>query len=191
MLRNRIHRLLGAQHGLELPQVSDLFGRKGMSFLREAGTARARGPAAQAADRDTQGVASPHQGGRGSAAQEMERTEHRRGTSEPSRHGTDPGGGGRQRDRRHQPLSRARRSSAATPGCVRRTSSSGGKTYNGKLMRHCNKWLRWAFVEAAWVAIGCAPYFGDSTSTSAPVGKKANTAIVCVARRMAASPGNS
>ena len=30
MLRNRIHRLLGGQHGLKLPQCSDLFGRKGM-----------------------------------------------------------------------------------------------------------------------------------------------------------------
>jgi transposase len=33
MLRNRIHRLLGAQHEIKLPQCSDLFGRKGLSFL--------------------------------------------------------------------------------------------------------------------------------------------------------------
>ena len=33
MLRNRIRRLLGAQHDLKLPQVSDLFGKKGMGFL--------------------------------------------------------------------------------------------------------------------------------------------------------------
>jgi hypothetical protein len=32
MLRNRIHRLLGAQHEVKLPQCSDLFGR-GLSFL--------------------------------------------------------------------------------------------------------------------------------------------------------------
>jgi hypothetical protein len=25
-------------------------------------------------------------------------------------------------------------------------------------MKHCNKWLRWAFVEAAWVAMGCDSY---------------------------------
>jgi hypothetical protein len=24
----------------------------------------------------------------------------------------------------------------------------------------CNKWLRWALVEAAWVAVGCDAYFG-------------------------------
>ena len=29
MMRHRIHRLLGAQHGLKLPQCSDLFGAKG------------------------------------------------------------------------------------------------------------------------------------------------------------------
>ena len=33
MLRNRIHRLVGAQHEVKLPQCSDLFGRKGLSFL--------------------------------------------------------------------------------------------------------------------------------------------------------------
>ena len=35
MLRNRIHRLLGAQHEVKLPQCSDLFGRKGWSFLEK------------------------------------------------------------------------------------------------------------------------------------------------------------
>ncbi|MCA1963472.1 MAG: transposase, partial [Prosthecobacter sp.] len=65
------------------------------------------------------------------------------------------------------------------------TSSSGGKTYNGKLMKHCNKWLRWAFVEAAWVAMGCDSYFGDLYKKKRALGKKANTAILCVARRMA------
>ena len=35
MLRNRIHRLLGAQHEVKLPQCSDLFGRKGLNFLEK------------------------------------------------------------------------------------------------------------------------------------------------------------
>ena len=33
MLRNRIHRLLGGQHEVKLPQCSDLFGHKGVGFL--------------------------------------------------------------------------------------------------------------------------------------------------------------
>ena len=65
------------------------------------------------------------------------------------------------------------------------TSSSGGKTHHGKLLRQCNKWLRWAFVEAAWVSVGCSPYFGDYYKTKRAYGKKANTAILATARRMA------
>jgi transposase len=34
MLRNRIHALLDRQHGLELPVCSDIFGVRGLSFLR-------------------------------------------------------------------------------------------------------------------------------------------------------------
>ena len=37
------------------------------------------------------------------------------------------------------------------------THSSGGKTFQGKLLRHCNKWLRWAFVEAR---LGCHRLLG-------------------------------
>jgi hypothetical protein len=37
MLRNRIHRLLDAQHEVKLPQCSDLFGRKGLQLPGKAG----------------------------------------------------------------------------------------------------------------------------------------------------------
>ena len=53
------------------------------------------------------------------------------------------------------------------------THSSGGKTFQGKLLRHCNKWLRWAFVEAAWVAIGCSAYFGDFYKRKRALGQEA------------------
>jgi hypothetical protein len=39
-------------------------------------------------------------------------------------------------------------------------------------------------VEAAWVAMGCDSYFGDLYKKKRALGKKANTAILCVARRM-------
>jgi hypothetical protein len=52
-------------------------------------------------------------------------------------------------------------------------------------MPHCNKWLRWGFVEAAWVAVGCSAYFGDLYKSKRALGKKANTAILATARRMA------
>jgi transposase len=73
----------------------------------------------------------------------------------------------------------------AYAGLVPTTHSSGGKTYNGPLMPMCNKWLRWAFVEAAWVAIGCSSYLGSLYRQYRARGKGANTEIVIVARRMA------
>jgi hypothetical protein len=52
-------------------------------------------------------------------------------------------------------------------------------------MSRCNKWLRWAFIEAAWVSVGCSPYFADHYKRKRALGKKANTAILSTARRMA------
>jgi hypothetical protein len=48
----------------------------------------------------------------------------------------------------------------------------------------CNKWLRWALVEAAWVAIGCSAYFGGLYKHHRGLGKNANLSIIIVARRM-------
>lgn len=47
---------------------------------------------------------------------------------------------------------------AAYAGLVPSTFSSGGKTVHGRLLRHCNRWLKWAFVEAAWAALRTSPY---------------------------------
>ncbi|MEO7724807.1 MAG: transposase [Chthoniobacterales bacterium] len=72
----------------------------------------------------------------------------------------------------------------AYAGVVHTTHSSGGKVYHGRLLPACNKWLRWALVEASWVAIGCSPYFGALYRQQRARGKKANTAITIIARRM-------
>jgi transposase len=42
---------------------------------------------------------------------------------------------------------------AAYAGLVPSTYSSGGKTWNGKIIKQGNKWLRWAFVEAVAPAV--------------------------------------
>jgi len=47
------------------------------------------------------------------------------------------------------------------------------------------KGLRWAFVEAAWVAIGCSAYFGDFYKRKRALGEKPNIAILATARLMA------
>ena len=40
----------------------------------------------------------------------------------------------------------------AYAGLVPTTYASGGKVRHGRLLPNCNRWLRWAFVEAAWAA---------------------------------------
>lgn len=72
----------------------------------------------------------------------------------------------------------------AYAGLAASTHSSGGKTYHGKMLWQSNRWLKWAFIEAAWVAIGCNPYFGTMYRQYRARGKGANTAITRVARRL-------
>lgn len=73
---------------------------------------------------------------------------------------------------------------AAYAGLVPTTHASGGKVFHGRLLPMCNKWLRWALVEAAWCSIQDSPYcrafFQDRTRQK---GKK--TAVVALARRLA------
>jgi len=52
------------------------------------------------------------------------------------------------------------------------------------MLWQCNKWLKWAFIEAAWIAVGCSAYFGGLYRHHRDRGKKANTAITIVARRL-------
>jgi len=73
----------------------------------------------------------------------------------------------------------------AYAGLVPTTHSSGGKTSHGRMPPFCNRWLKWAFIEAAWVAIGCSDYFGSFYKRHRARGKGANEAITITARRMA------
>jgi transposase len=46
----------------------------------------------------------------------------------------------------------------AYAGLVPTTYASGGKVRHGNLIPSCNRWLRWAYVEAAWIAQRTSPY---------------------------------
>ncbi len=72
---------------------------------------------------------------------------------------------------------------AAYAGLVPSTYASGGKVFHGRLLPMSNKWLRWAFVEAAWIAIRYSPYF-KSFFESRKRHKGAHTAAVALARRL-------
>ncbi len=67
-------------------------------------------------------------------------------------------------------------------GLVPSTYASGGKVYNGHLIKQSNKWLRWAMVEASWSVQCSSPYF--QAYYRKHLHKGHNTAIVALARRM-------
>jgi transposase len=68
-------------------------------------------------------------------------------------------------------------------GVIPSTHSSGLRTYQGKMTREGNRWLRWAAVEAVWPAIrhdrGLELYYLEYASR-----KKASAAKVATARRL-------
>lgn len=72
---------------------------------------------------------------------------------------------------------------ASYSGLVPTTYASGGRTFHGDLLPQCNRWLRYAFVEAAWSAIVASPYF-RAFYYRMKKNKGATTAIVAVARRL-------
>lgn len=184
MLRNRIHRLLGGQHDVKLPQCSDLFGKRGMSFLDAL---ELPAPAGLLLRQQLDMLRNLQ-----TRIREDEKTletmlEH---TPALEKVRSLPGMGLILAAVVVSEIDDIGRFPSAQKLCgyaglCPSTSSSGGKTFNGKLMTHCNKWLRWGFVEAAWVAVGCSAYFGDLYKAKRSHGKKANTAILATARRMA------
>lgn len=184
MLRNRIHRLLGGQHGVKLPQCSDLFGRKGLSFLEAL---ELPAPAGLLLRQQLEMLRNLQL-----RIREDEKALEAMLDHSPAleRVRSLPGMGLILAAVVVSEIDDITRFPSAQKLCgyaglCPSTSSSGGKTFQGRLMPHCNKWLRWGFVEAAWVAVGCSPYFGNLYKSKRALGKKANTAILATARRMA------
>jgi transposase len=183
MLRNRIHALLDRQRGLELPRCTDIFGAKGLAALR----------ALKLAEPD--GTLLKEQLALHDLIAEQMRAQEKRIASEfkvESVHElllSVPGIGlilaaviASEIDEIGRFPSSEKL--CAYAGVVPTTYGSGGKVHHGRLLPFCNKWLRWALTEASWVAVGCSPYFGSLYHAHRGRGKKANTAIMIVARRM-------
>jgi len=72
---------------------------------------------------------------------------------------------------------------ASYAGLIPSVHASGGKIFHGRIIRHGNKYLRWALIEAVWPAIrkdlSLREYY-----ESLKVRKGANQAKVAVARRL-------
>jgi transposase len=67
-------------------------------------------------------------------------------------------------------------------GIVPSTYASGGKTYHGRIIKQGNKWLRWAFIEAAAPAVASDPELKELYQRLRAKGS--NRAKVAVARRL-------
>ena len=71
----------------------------------------------------------------------------------------------------------------AYAGVIPSTQASGGKTYHGRIIKHSNKYLRWAMIEAAWPAIRKDETLREIYERIA-VRRGGNIAKVAVARRL-------
>lgn len=180
-IRNRIHRLLGMQRELDMPQVKNLWTRKGRSALAKLelpaphDTLLAQSlQALELLDGQVKELEAAAEGAMTHDAMLL-RTMPGFGLVLSSMVADEVDGVGR---------FRSAPKLVAYSGLCPTTHSSGGKTYHGRMLRQCNKWLKWAFIEAAWVAVGCDPYFGGIYRRHRARGKGANVSITMVARRM-------
>jgi transposase len=182
-IRNRIHALIDRQRELSMPQCSDLFGRKGLAALNKLCLSE---PDATLLREELQllGLIQNQ-----IKAQEARIVEFNSKDETTVRLQSIPGMGKILAAVAAAEIDSVVRFSCAAKLCayaglVPRTYASGGKVYQGPLLKSRNKWLQWAFIEAAWVAVGCSAYFGGLYRQHRARGKNANVAITIIARRM-------
>lgn len=182
-VRNRVHTVVARQRGIDRPVFSDQFGKKGLHWLR---TVTLPAPDDALLRQDLQALEQL-----GVLIKELEQRLLADNANDAAVGHLQslPGVGpilaaviaaeidGIARFPRADKL-------CAYAGLVPTTSASGGHVHHGRMLPFANRWLKWAFIEAAWVAVGCSPYFGTIYRQHRARGKKANTAITIIARRM-------
>jgi transposase len=184
-IRNRTHRLLGGvPGGVDLPQCSDLFGRKGTCAMRGLTLAE---PHRLQLDQNLEALVELQQK---IAPLEKELEARCREHPDMKLLRTIPGLGKVLASVIGSEIDGIGRFTAKADfigycGLAPGTRGSAGNFNQGRMITQCNRWLKWAFIEAAWVAIGCDGYFGSLFKRQRDRGKKANTSITIVARRLA------
>ena len=183
MLRNRTHALLDRQRGLDRPQLKDLFGKRGRTWLQNLTLPAANDQPLLTQDLEVIDLLA-------AKIKELDRLIGQSQSPEEKLLESLPGVG---------PVFSsviateidgiARFPSAAKlcayAGVVPTTHASGGRVFHGRLLWQCNKWLRWALVEASWSAIQFSGSFGAIYRTAHQHGKNKNVAITMVAHRLA------
>lgn len=182
MLKNRIHALLDRHH-IVAPPASDLFGKRGRNYLSKV---EVPGLAQSLLRQDLHLLETL-----GSEIKETEKLLEKtlQGDRRLELLRTIPGLGALLATVVATEIDRIDRFArpaklVAYAGLVPSTYSSGGKTSHGGLMKMSNKWLRWALVEAAWIAVRHDPYFRHQYALRHK-NKGPKTAIIAVARRLA------
>ncbi len=180
-LKNRIHVLLDRRH-IALPAISDIFGRQGTEYLKKVNL-----PGVDGLILKENLALLDHFN---DLIKEAEREIQRLIGSDPRVNllKTIPGFGATLAAVVALEIDDISRFSSAPKlasytGLVPSTYASGGKIFHGRLLRMSNKWLKWAFVEAAWVAMRSSPYckmFYESRKRN----KGSHTAIIALARRI-------
>jgi transposase len=181
-LRNRVHALLARQRGLEMPQVTDLFGARGRGWLA---TVRLPTEADQPLlEQDLEVLRLLEE-----KITQADKLIGLAKTDDERLLESFPGIGpvfsaviASEIDGIGRFPSAAKLSAYA--GVVPTTHASGGRVYQGRLLWACNKWLRWALVEASWTAIQRSGYFGGLYRAAKARGKNSNAAIGMVAHRL-------
>ncbi len=182
MIKNRIHGLLDRYH-VTPPPVTDLFGKAGRGYLEKV---ELPGNAQDLLSQDLRLLQC--------LTEEIRHTEALlasciRNDVRVQRLRTIPGFGAILATLVALEIDRVERFArpaklVAYAGLVPTTYSSGGKTSHGSLMKMSNKWLRWALVEAGWIAVRRDPYFRQQFAKRHRT-KGPKTAIIAVARRLA------
>ncbi len=182
MLRNRIHAVLDRQHDLERPQLKNFFSRRGQSWLEQIQLPTHEDQPLLEQNLEVAQLLE-------AKIKQLDRTIGQSQSAEEKLLESIPGIG---------PLFSSVIATeidgiggfhcavklAAYAGVVPTTHASGGRVFNGRLLWQCNKWLRWALIEASWSAIQFSGYFGSIYRCARARGKNKNIAITLVAHRM-------
>src|SRR5437762_2676652 len=150
-VRNRIHALIDRQGELSMPQCSDLFGRKGLNALNKLCLNEPDATLLREELALLELIQSQIK------AQEARIVEFNSKDETTLRLQSIPGMGKILAAVAAVEIDCVERFSSAAKLCayaglVPRTHASGGRVYQGPLVKSRNKWLQWAFIEAAWVS---------------------------------------
>jgi transposase len=182
MLRNRIHAILDRQHDLERPQLKNFVSRRGKNWLEEVQLPSAADQPLLKQDLEVTELLEEkikqldkQIGQTQSAEEKLLESVPGIGPLFSSVIATEIDGIGR---------FHSSAKLAAYAGVVPTTHASGGRVFHGRLLWQCNKWLRWALIEASWSAIQFSGYFGAIYRNARARGKNRNVAISVVAHRL-------